>query len=359
MDLSPRLGLPYMASQQAQKQLTYNEAIRGLDTLVQLSAKSRTTTAPPGSPVTGDTYIVAPSATGAWTGKDGKIASFVDGGWDFRTPANGWLAYIVDTAQIAICQSGAWSPLVTNGGASVSKFGINATADLTTRLALAADASLFSHDGTSHRLKINKAAAGDTASLLFQTGFSGRAEFGLTGDDDFHLKVSSNGSSWIDALAVARSSGLVTLPAGQLAFPATQNPSSSPNVLDDYEEGTYTPSLTLGGGSTGITYVARSGRYTKIGRLVTVTFSFALSAKGASTGDAALAGLPFAAAIYSNGSVGFYHAMASLGGTPLLQVNTGTSSVTLYNPGATGAVALTHANVTDTTQLYGSITYEA
>ena len=129
MDLSPRLGLPYIAPQQAQKQVTYNEAIRALDVLVQPVVMSRTTATPPGSPAAGDTYIVAPSATGAWAGKDGKIATFVDGGWDFVTPANGWLAYVNDTAQIAVSQSGAWSPLVTTGGTSIAKFGINATAD--------------------------------------------------------------------------------------------------------------------------------------------------------------------------------------------------------------------------------------
>ena len=116
MDLSPRLSLPYIAPHQAQKQVTYNEAIRALDVLVQPAVKSRTTATPPGSPATGDTYIVAPSATGAWAGKDGKIATFADGAWNFRTPADGWLAYVNDTAQIAICQSGAWSALVTNGG---------------------------------------------------------------------------------------------------------------------------------------------------------------------------------------------------------------------------------------------------
>ena len=79
MDLSPRLGLPYIAPQQAQKQVTYNEAIRVLDVLVQPVVMSRTTATPPGSPAAGDTYIVAPSATGAWAGKDGKIATFVDG----------------------------------------------------------------------------------------------------------------------------------------------------------------------------------------------------------------------------------------------------------------------------------------
>lgn len=292
MDMSPRLGLPFIAPQQAQRHITFNEAIRALDMLVQPAVLSRTTAAPPASPASGDTYIVAPSATGGWAGKDGKIASYVDGGWDFTTPANGWLSYVVDTAQIAICQSGSWSPLVTTGGSSVAKFGINATADLTNRLFVAAAASLFSHDGSGHQIKINKAAAGNTASVLFQDGFSGRAEFGLTGDDDFHVKVSADGAVWLEALTVAKATGAVTLPAGQIGFPATQNASSNPNTLDDYEEGSFTPRIdgTTAAG-TG-TYSTQIGSYTKIGNMVAVAGVVGIT-DHTGTGNILIANLPF------------------------------------------------------------------
>jgi len=98
------------------------------------------------------------------------------------------------------------------GGGSVnpvSLVGVNATADTTNRLSVASPASLFSHEGAGHQLKINKDAAGDTASVLFQTDFSGRAEFGLAGDDDFHVKVSADGSTWHEALVIDRASGAV------------------------------------------------------------------------------------------------------------------------------------------------------
>jgi hypothetical protein len=92
-------------------------------------------------------------------------------------------------------------------------FGVNASADSTTRFAVAAAASLFNHAGAGHQHMINKNAAGDTASLLFQTGFSGRAEMGTTGDDNFHFKVSADGSAWNEAIVVDRSTGKVSLPA--------------------------------------------------------------------------------------------------------------------------------------------------
>lgn len=59
------------------------------------------------------------------------------------------------------------------------------------------------------RYTLNKAASGNTLSLLFQTNFSGRAELGLAGDDDFHLKVSPDGSNWFEALVTDRTTGEV------------------------------------------------------------------------------------------------------------------------------------------------------
>lgn len=55
--------------------------------------ENQTTSSPPGSPAAGDTYIVGPSATGAWSGHDAKIAQWDGAAWDIYTPGQGWLAY--------------------------------------------------------------------------------------------------------------------------------------------------------------------------------------------------------------------------------------------------------------------------
>jgi hypothetical protein len=65
------------------------------------------------------------------------------------------------------------------------------------------------------------------------------------------------------------------------------------NALDDYEEGTWTMGLSFGGGSTGVTYSANTGTYTKIGRQVTVNGVLVLTSKGSSTGSVLITGLPF------------------------------------------------------------------
>jgi hypothetical protein len=95
-----------------------------------------------------------------------------------------------------------------------------ATADATDRLSINAPARLFNHAGAGHQVKVNKAAATDTGSFLFQTGFSGRAEFGLTGSDDFQIKVSSDGASWATALIFDRSTGRARAPNGIALIPA-------------------------------------------------------------------------------------------------------------------------------------------
>jgi hypothetical protein len=65
------------------------------------------------------------------------------------------------------------------------------------------------------------------------------------------------------------------------------------NLLDDYEEGTWTMGVSFGGASVGVTYDRNTGTYTKIGRQVTVNGYIILTSKGSSTGSARITGLPF------------------------------------------------------------------
>ncbi|WP_291167030.1 DUF2793 domain-containing protein [Hyphomicrobium sp.] len=104
-------------------------------------------------------------------------------------------------------EDGTWRDM-----SNVPLIGVNATADATNKLAIKSAASLFDNAGNGHQQKINKAAASDTASQLYQTNYSGRAEIGLTGDDDFHFKVSADGSTWREAIKIDRATGKVTFP---------------------------------------------------------------------------------------------------------------------------------------------------
>ena len=224
MDDTPNLGLPYIMAAQSQKHVTHNEAIRALDAMVQLAVLDRHLSAPPVSPAEGARYIVGGSPTGAWSGHAGKIAAYQDGAWMLYAPVEGWIAWIGDEDVAVVWDGTAWTALTTGGGGGsdpdpeFDTVAINgATADATDRLSLNGPATLLNHDGAGHQLKINKAAAGDTASLLYQDAFSGRAEMGLAGDDDFHFKVSPDGSSWKEAIVIDRSTGVVSFPFTSMA----------------------------------------------------------------------------------------------------------------------------------------------
>ncbi|SEP60524.1 Chaperone of endosialidase [Devosia sp. YR412] len=212
MDHTPRLTLPLIMPSQAQKHVTHNEAIQALDALVQPVVESRALTTPPTLPLEGEAWIVPAGASGAWTGHADEIAAFQSGAWHFLDPSAGWQVFVKADKTHYVFDTGAWTPLASLGS-GLGTLGINTSADSTNRLAVASPATLLTHAGSGHQVKINKAAAGDTASLLYQSNWSGRAEMGLSGDDNWRLKVSPDGSSWINALTVNAATGIATVAA--------------------------------------------------------------------------------------------------------------------------------------------------
>lgn len=223
MDNSPNLSLPYILPSQAQKHVTHNEALRRLDAVVQLSVLDRDLAVPPATPEEGDRYLVATSPTGAWSGKAGMVAAWQDGAWVFLAPRQGWLAWVADETRLVAFDGGAWGDV--GAAASLPRLGINASTDATNRLAVRSEATLFDNVGTGHQVKVNKAGAGHGATVLFQTGYSGRAEFGLAGDDDWRVKTSADGANWHEALVADRGTGAVRFPAG-IEHVATRRPVS-------------------------------------------------------------------------------------------------------------------------------------
>lgn len=220
--ISARLALPFIQPAQAQKHVTHNEAIELLDLLVQLVVADFDATTPPVSPAEGQAWALGASPTGAWGGEGGKIASWRGGGWIFVVPADGWQAWGLAGGEMRVYSGGTWG--VQGGPGTYENLpgvGINATSDGTNRLSVSADATLLNHDGTGHQLKLNKATGGDTASLLFQSNFSGRAEMGLAGNDDFAVKV-SDGSNWFAGLTVMGADGTVQVDQLLRLAPRTQ-----------------------------------------------------------------------------------------------------------------------------------------
>ena len=108
MSGTPRLALPFISPGQAQTDLMHNEALQLLDFLVAGAVEEEPRVAPPTSPAQGWCYIVAPSATGEWAGKDHSLAAFSSGGWRYVPAVDGMSVFIRSTGKWALFLSGAW-----------------------------------------------------------------------------------------------------------------------------------------------------------------------------------------------------------------------------------------------------------
>jgi hypothetical protein len=126
-----------------------------------------------------------------------------------------------------------------------------------------------------------------------------------------------------------------------------------------YAEGTFTPGVEFGGGTTGITYSQQVGRYTRIGRMVHINIHILLTAKGSSTGSATVTGLPFTVG-ETTPAIIFIGAMtAGVGDTYVEAVfATGGTTVTMFDVAAGTFAALTEADFTDNSRIRISGAYE-
>jgi hypothetical protein len=221
MPLTPNLALPLIAAAQAQKHVTHNEALSALDALVQLAVAERRP-APPGSPAEGERHLVAAGATGTFAGQEGRIAVFDVGAWRFLSPRAGWLAFVAAESAILVFDGGSWQDLAGYAQRldNLPRLGVGTTADAPNRLAAKLNAALFTalsaaEGGTGDlRFVLNKEAPGSVLAQLYQSGYAGRAETGLIGDDDFRIRVSADGATWRDALRVDHATGVVSFPTG-------------------------------------------------------------------------------------------------------------------------------------------------
>ena len=103
-----KLGLGLVEASQAQKHVTVNEALARIDALVQLTLASRSLAVPPGAPGEGAAYAVPDGASGAWTGQDGRVALYLNGGWTYLDPAPGWRGWVADEGGPALFDGAGW-----------------------------------------------------------------------------------------------------------------------------------------------------------------------------------------------------------------------------------------------------------
>ncbi len=145
-----------------------------------------------------------------------------------------------------------------------------------------------------------------------------------------------------------------------ITFPATQSASSNANTLDDYEEGAWTPIIT--NGTTNVTsYFYNVGRYTKIGRSVSITMQISVNVVGISSGTLSITGLPFPMADTeittqtANAMLGFKYYPVT--GTVLYQIgSTANTTMGLAYP-ASYPTGISYADIATGGQWYLNATY--
>jgi hypothetical protein len=294
MTQTPHLALPLLDAAQAQKHVTHNEALSLMDALAHLAASARAT-APPPAPNEGDRLLVTAVATGAFAGKEKQIATFLAGAWSFLQPQSGWRLYLAAESQMLLYNGADWVDLASGLRElqNLTRLGVGTTADATNPFAAKINAALFTAKGAAEggsgdlRLTLNKELAGNTGSILYQSNYSARAEAGLSGNNDFRVKVSADGATWKDAIIVDQATGGVTFPRGGPA-----------KIQTFATSGVYTPAPGMrfvdvvlygagggGGGGGGIAH----GRFTsaQIGASRTVTIGAGGAGGVAQTADSA------------------------------------------------------------------------
>jgi len=146
--------------------------------------------------------------------------------------------------------------------------------------------------------------AGNTLTLRKGTGQAALAYGGTTGDEAICLVEGKTGGGlkWYIGTGTLASptwtAGMELYDGGRL-YPyggVFLGSSNNSNLLDDYEEDTFTPVLKFNGATTGITYSTQAGVYTKVGRQVNFSVEIRLSNKGSATGTCTIEGLPFTSA---------------------------------------------------------------
>jgi hypothetical protein len=211
IETTPNLSLPLLIRNQSGKEITHNEALIIIDALLNNGVIDKNLSTPPANPLDGDLYIVGKNATNDWINHE-KEVSFYNNGWGFVCPKIGLTLWINNENCLYTYNGDDWietNAINEHTHQNFSLLGVNATADEENKFVVASNYVLFNRANDNIRIKANKNSSNDTASHLFQTNYSGRAEFGLIGNDNFALKVSSDGNNWNEAFVVDKNMGNV------------------------------------------------------------------------------------------------------------------------------------------------------
>ena len=231
---------------------------------------------------------------------------------------------IVDVSDTSMAASGTTKKISVNNILGASGTATLASATITGDLTV--DTNVLKVDTTNNRVGIGTASpatalqvvgeirssadisnSSDTIIYSFAGGTAGSVRAGLQligSTPEIRVYLSS-----ATALTINSTSNLV-LKGGTAAadgvgvtFPATQVASSDANCLDDYEEGTFVPTITSG--ATAVTYSPQTGHYTKVGRIVEIHIQVTTTAATRDANQFIIGGLPFSSSNFGSGVIGY------------------------------------------------------
>lgn len=308
-------AIPFVPENTIDPAAGLNLSLNTIDALLQVLVQSVGENAPPVA-TEGQRFIVGTAPTGAWAGQANKLARWIDGAWQF-----------FDARYALNAGDGQW---YGRSGSTWAQLGGGSTADgsiTNVKLANMATQTIKGRAtaGTGAPEDLTAAQVRELLDLVVGTDIQAQAAnlsalAGLVGAADKGVHFTGTGTMAIheqtafartlmddaDAATARGTLGLgsgdsptlaaLTLTNGQISFPPTQVPSTNPNVLDDYEEGTWTPILTFSTpGNLSVSYATQTGLYTKIGNRVLTDFLVETSSFSytTATGNCRVSGFPF------------------------------------------------------------------
>jgi Protein of unknown function (DUF2793)/Chaperone of endosialidase len=210
-DFTNALRLPYLFSSQADKHVTINQSLEMLDNILMANVSESDQNAPPTAPSEHFKVLIGGQPTGLFVGHINELAVFLDGDWHFALPRSGWIVFLSSAQKYLVFDGTSWVDFGTKLGTvhDLQMLGIGTVADAANPFSAKLNAALWTARSPQEggngdlRVVINKTSTAQVGSLLFQSNYSGRGEFGLVGTDNFTLRVSSDGASWTTAFNVS------------------------------------------------------------------------------------------------------------------------------------------------------------
>jgi hypothetical protein len=194
MPETSKLGLPLVEAAQAQKHVTVNESLSRLDAVVQLTFLEIGRSVPPGAASEGDAYTLGSGASGVWSGQDGRIAVFANGGWVFLDPGLGWQAFSSTTGVRVQYDGVAW----VEGGGVISANGagfVHRTIEID--LAISTGASVVA----TGAIPANAIVYGVTGVVLVDIGGVTSLGVGVSGATDrYGTGIGTSAGAWLRGL---------------------------------------------------------------------------------------------------------------------------------------------------------------